>query len=130
MAQSLLVITAFGTLYLAGGPVYAVCTILILGSHEMGHYLTCRWYGVDCHAPLFPAGASPFLFGTFGAVIRMRPPIPSRRALFDIGIAGPIAGFVVAFPCSCSGRDVAGDSRFRPSRPACSSSATRSSSRS
>src|SRR5262249_44089867 len=45
-----------------------------------------------------PAPSPPFLFGTFGAVIRMRPPIPSRRALFDIGIGGPIAGFLVAIP--------------------------------
>jgi membrane-associated protease RseP (regulator of RpoE activity) len=95
----LLVITAFGTMYVAGGPVYALCAILILGSHEMGHYLFCRWYGVEATLPYFiPAPSPPFLFGTFGAVIRMRPPIPSRRALFDIGIAGPIAGFLVAVP--------------------------------
>lgn len=94
----LLVLAAFGTMYIAGGAVYAVCTILILGSHEMGHYLFCRWYGVEATLPYFLPAPPPFLFGTFGAVIRMRPPIPGRRALFDIGIAGPIAGFLVAVP--------------------------------
>lgn len=94
----LLVITTFGTMYVAGGPIYALCAILILGSHEMGHYLFCRWYRVDATLPYFLPAPPPFLFGTFGAVIRMRPPIPSRRALFDIGIAGPIAGFLVAIP--------------------------------
>jgi len=93
-----LVVLAFGTMYLAGGPVYALCTILILGSHEMGHYLTCRWYGVDATLPYFLPAPPPFLFGTFGAVIRMRPPMPVRRPQFDLGIAGPIAGFVVALP--------------------------------
>ena len=95
----LLLITAFGTMSYGLGLVYALCAILILGSHEMGHYLFCRWYGVEATLPYFlPAPSPPFLFGTFGAVIRMRPPIPSRRALFDIGIAGPIAGFLVALP--------------------------------
>jgi membrane-associated protease RseP (regulator of RpoE activity) len=95
----LLVVAAFGTMMIAGGPVYALCAILILGSHEMGHYVFCRWYGVDATLPYFiPAPPLFFLFGTFGAVIRMRPPIPSRRALFDIGIAGPLAGFAVALP--------------------------------
>jgi membrane-associated protease RseP (regulator of RpoE activity) len=82
--------------YLAGGLQYALAVLAILGAHEMGHYLYCRWYGVDATLPYFiPA---PFLFGTMGAVIRMRPPLPGRKALFDIGIAGPIAGFVVALP--------------------------------
>lgn len=94
----LLLVATFGTLYVAGGPVYALCAILILGSHEMGHYLFCRWYRVDATLPYFLPAPPPFIFGTFGAVIRMRPPIPSRRALFDIGIAGPIAGFLVAIP--------------------------------
>ncbi len=63
-------------------------------AHEMGHYLYCRYYGVYATLPFFiPA---PTLIGTLGAVIRIRSPIRSRCALFDIGIAGPIAGFVVA----------------------------------
>jgi membrane-associated protease RseP (regulator of RpoE activity) len=66
----------------------------ILLAHEMGHYLFCRYYGVRATLPFFiPA---PTLIGTLGAVIRIKAPIRSRAALFDIGIAGPIAGFVVA----------------------------------
>ncbi len=68
--------------------------MLILMAHEMGHYLFCRYYGVDATLPFFLP--FPSLFGTMGAFIRIRSPIRSRAALFDIGIAGPIAGFVVA----------------------------------
>ena len=68
--------------------------MLILLAHEMGHYLCCRYYGVYATLPFFiPA---PTLIGTLGAFIRIRSPIRSRTALFDIGIAGPIAGFLVA----------------------------------
>jgi membrane-associated protease RseP (regulator of RpoE activity) len=68
--------------------------MLILLAHEMGHYLFCKRYGVFATLPFFiPA---PTLIGTLGAFIRIRSPIRSRTALFDIGIAGPIAGFVVA----------------------------------
>ena len=68
--------------------------LLILFAHEMGHYLFCRYYGVQATLPFFiPA---PTLIGTLGAVIRIKSPIRTRAALFDIGIAGPIAGFVVA----------------------------------
>ena len=76
---------------------YSLTIIAILGAHEMGHYLACRYYDVDASRPYFiPA---PFvLTGTFGAVIRIREPIPAKRMLFDIGIAGPIAGFAVAVP--------------------------------
>jgi len=74
------------------GLPYGLCVLLILGSHEMGHYLACRRYRVSCTLPYFiPV---PVAFGTFGAVIRIRGAIPDRRALFDIGIAGPLAGFV------------------------------------
>lgn len=78
------------------GLPYAACLVLILGSHEMGHYLACRHYRIDATLPYFIPG--PPYFGTFGAVIRIRAPITDRRALFDIGVAGPIAGFVVAVP--------------------------------
>lgn len=75
---------------------YALSVVAFFAAHEMGHYLACRYYRVSCTLPFFlPA---PPLFGTFGAVIRIRQPIPHRRALFDIGIAGPLAGFVVAVP--------------------------------
>ena len=79
---------------LLGGLPFAGTLMLILLAHEMGHYLYCRYYGVWATLPYFIPG--PPLFGTFGAFIRIRSPIRSRTALFDIGIAGPIAGFAVA----------------------------------
>jgi len=76
------------------GIPFSATLLAILLSHEMGHYLLCRYYGVPATLPFFiPA---PTLIGTLGAVIRIRGQIRSRAALFDIGIAGPIAGFVVA----------------------------------
>jgi membrane-associated protease RseP (regulator of RpoE activity) len=76
------------------GIPFSATLLGILLAHEMGHYLACRYYGVHATLPFFiPA---PTFFGTFGAVIRIKSPIRSRAALFDIGIAGPIAGFVVA----------------------------------
>jgi len=76
------------------GIPFSATLLGILIAHEMGHYLFCRYYGVDATLPFFiPA---PTLIGTLGAVIRIKAPIRSRVALFDIGIAGPIAGFVTA----------------------------------
>src|ERR1700687_1298848 len=76
------------------GIPFSATLLLILLAHEMGHYLYCRYYGVYATLPFFiPA---PTLIGTLGAVIRIKGPIRTRAALFDIGIAGPIAGFVVA----------------------------------
>jgi len=76
------------------GVPFAGTLMLILLMHEMGHYLYCRYYRVWATLPFFvPA---PTLIGTLGAFIRIRSPIRSRSALFDIGIAGPIAGFVTA----------------------------------
>ena len=76
---------------------YSGTILAILGCHELGHYFACRYYDVDASLPFFiPV---PFLLtGTMGAFIRIREQIPSKRMLFDIGIAGPIAGFVVAVP--------------------------------
>lgn len=76
------------------GVPFAGTLMLILLAHEMGHYLFCEYYGVYATLPFFiPA---PTLIGTLGAFIRIRSPIRSRSALFDIGIAGPIAGFLVS----------------------------------
>lgn len=82
------------------GLPYSLSILSILGAHEMGHYLMCRYYRVDATLPFFipTPPFEPFLTGTFGAVIRIRQPILWKKALFDIGIAGPIAGFVVAVP--------------------------------
>ncbi len=81
----------------AHGLWYSVSILAILGCHEFGHYYACRYYRVDASAPFFLPAPLP-ITGTLGAFIRIRQPIPSKRALFDIGIAGPIAGFVVAVP--------------------------------
>ena len=71
--------------------------LAILGAHEFGHYFACVYYRVNASLPYFlplPLART----GTLGAVIRIRQPIPGKRALFDIGIAGPLAGFVVLIP--------------------------------
>jgi membrane-associated protease RseP (regulator of RpoE activity) len=80
-----------------GGLWYSLTILAILGAHEMGHYVACRYYNIDATLPFF-IPAPMLLTGTLGAVIRIREPIREKRALFDIGIAGPIAGFVLAIP--------------------------------
>ena len=64
----------------------------------MGHYLACRYYRIDASLPYFLPAPWPIMTGTLGAVIRIRERIPTKPMLFDIGAAGPIAGFVVAVP--------------------------------
>ena len=86
----------------AGGLWYSVAILAILGLHELGHYYTCRHYGVDASMPYFLPAPLP-LTGTLGAFIRIRQPIATKRQLFDIGIAGPIAGFLVAVPALLAG---------------------------
>jgi membrane-associated protease RseP (regulator of RpoE activity) len=76
---------------------YSVPILAILGCHELGHYYACRFYGVAASRPYF-LPMPILLTGTLGAFIRIRQPIPGKKELFDIGIAGPIAGFVVAVP--------------------------------
>jgi len=86
-----------GTEMLLNGFWYSASILAILGAHEFGHYYACRYYGVDASLPYFLPAPLP-LTGTLGAFIRIRQLIPGKRQLFDIGIAGPIAGFVVAVP--------------------------------
>jgi membrane-associated protease RseP (regulator of RpoE activity) len=81
---------------------YSGTILAILGSHELGHYFACRYYDVDASLPYFIPAPLP-LTGTLGAFIRIREPIPTKRMLFDIGIAGPIAGFLVAVPALFAG---------------------------
>jgi membrane-associated protease RseP (regulator of RpoE activity) len=78
------------------GLPYALGLMTILGIHELGHYLTARFYKIRSTLPYFIP--MPFFLGTFGAFIQMRSPIPNRKALFDVSIAGPIAGFVATLP--------------------------------
>ena len=83
------------TLLLTGLP-YAVALMAILSTHELGHYLVAIFYKMRTTLPYFIP--IPFFLGTFGAFISMRSPIPNRKALFDVAIAGPLAGLVVTIP--------------------------------
>ncbi|WP_353929974.1 site-2 protease family protein [Okeanomitos corallinicola TIOX110] len=83
------------TLIFQGLP-YALGLITILGIHELGHYSMARFHRIKSTLPFFiPV---PIFLGTFGAFIQMRSPIPNRKALFDVSIAGPIAGFLATLP--------------------------------
>ncbi|MFN2445174.1 MAG: site-2 protease family protein [Vicinamibacterales bacterium] len=84
-------------LFYLRGLWYSLTVLAILGCHEMGHYAFCRYYRVNASLPYFLPAPLP-LTGTLGAFIKIRSRIPSKIALFDIGIAGPIAGFIVAVP--------------------------------
>jgi len=81
--------------FTAGLP-YALALMLILGVHELGHYFAARAHNIKVTLPYFiPV---PFALGTFGAFIQMKSPSENRRALFDVGVAGPLAGLVIAVP--------------------------------
>ncbi len=80
---------------LVKGIPFALTLLLILVTHELAHFLASRIHRVPASLPLFIPGL-PILVGTFGAIIRVRGPIVERRALFDIGLSGPLAGFAVA----------------------------------
>lgn len=90
--------------YLFYGLSFSLSLLFILISHEMGHYVACRIYRVDATLPFFiptPPMIGPA--GTFGAFIKIRSPMPSRKAVFDIGVAGPIAGFIATVPIAVAG---------------------------
>ena len=81
---------------LRAGLAFSCAAMTILFAHEMGHYVACRRYGLACTLPYFlPV---PLNFGTFGAFIKIKQPIRTKRELFDVGVAGPLAGFVVLIP--------------------------------
>ncbi len=92
LAQAIL---ANPSVLLAGLP-YSLGLMTILGIHELGHYLTARFYKIRATLPYFIP--MPFFLGTFGAFIQMRSPIPNRKALFDVSVMGPLAGFIVTLP--------------------------------
>ena len=113
LINSILFILTIGTTLLAGalqqgvnplqepariveGLPFSLALLFILLSHEMGHYLASKKHHIDATLPYFiPA---PTFIGTFGAVIKMRSPIHNKKALFDIGVAGPLAGIAVTLP--------------------------------
>src|SRR3569832_2109309 len=89
---------------LSYGLSFSLSLLFILLCHEMGHYIACRIYRVDATLPFFiptPPMIGPA--GTFGAFIKILSPMPSRKAVFDIGVAGPIAGFLALIPIAVIG---------------------------
>jgi membrane-associated protease RseP (regulator of RpoE activity) len=100
------------TLY--NGPAFSATLMTILTCHEFGHYIVARRRGVDVSLPYFIPLPPYVSLGTLGAVIRMNKPIEDRRALFDVGAAGPIAGLVVAIPLLVIGLEL---STVGPSTP-------------
>jgi membrane-associated protease RseP (regulator of RpoE activity) len=93
----LLFILTFVSTWLTGGPGYSIAIMLILLGHELGHYFMSRKHGIRATLPYFlPFPLPPF--GTFGALIRMESTTPSRKALFDTGVAGPLTSLVLSIP--------------------------------
>jgi membrane-associated protease RseP (regulator of RpoE activity) len=88
-------------LVLLQGLAFSITLMSILLAHELGHYFACLYYDIDASLPYFLPFPSPI--GTLGAFIRIRSPIYTRRALFDIGIAGPLAGFALLLPAMAIG---------------------------
>lgn len=98
----ILFLLTIGSTIFVGGPLYSLAIMTILLAHEMGHYLMTRKYGIPSTLPFFiPFPVEPF--GTFGAIIKMKGIIINKRALFDIGVAGPLCGFIVALPFIITG---------------------------
>ena len=95
---SILLIATLVTTFLAGGPLFSISLLLILGAHEFGHYWASKKNGVQSTLPYFIPAPPIFIAGTFGAFIQIKQRIPNRMVLMEIGAAGPIAGFVVALP--------------------------------
>jgi membrane-associated protease RseP (regulator of RpoE activity) len=88
----------------APGLWFSVPLLLILGTHELGHYAAARRHGMDVSPPYFiPAPWMVSLIGTFGAFIRLRSPLLNRAVLLDVGAAGPLAGFVLSVPAVALG---------------------------
>ncbi|MEP7011726.1 MAG: site-2 protease family protein [Acidobacteriota bacterium] len=75
---------------------FSLTSLGILMIHELGHYVACRWYRLPVTLPYFLP--SPIALGSFGAFIRIRAPLSDKRELFDVGVSGPIAGFVALLP--------------------------------
>jgi hypothetical protein len=102
---------------IAGGFLtFALPVLLVLGIHEMGHYIVARRHGLRPSLPFFipfPAGPGMFSLGTLGAFIAMRDPMPDRKTLFDVGASGPIAGFLVAVPLVVAGASTSRTASWR-----------------
>ncbi len=84
------------------GLPFSLAIMAVLGSHELGHYFVSRKYGIDATLPYFIPFPIPPI-GTMGAIIRQKGPVPSRKALFDVGISGPLVGLAVAIVITAVG---------------------------
>ena len=84
------------------GLPFSLTLLTILMAHELGHYLACVYYGVDATLPYFLPAPTPFT-GTLGAFIKIRSQIVNKKVLFDVGVAGPVAGFVFVVPALAIG---------------------------
>ncbi len=107
--------TTFGlTDFVWGGVYFALPLLTILAVHEFAHYWVARRRNLDASLPFFIPIPPPFLFGTFGAFVSIRTPFPDRKALFDVGAAGPLAGFAVAIPVALAGLYLTGTAPVVP----------------
>jgi len=88
---------------LNGALYFAAPLLAILGVHETAHYLVARRRHLDASLPYFIPIPPPYILGTFGAFVSMREPFPDRKTLFDVGVAGPIAGFAMSLPIALLG---------------------------
>lgn len=96
--------TLSGSDFLWGGLYFGLPLMTILGLHELAHFVMARHHHVEASLPYFLPVPPPYLlFGTFGAFISLREPIPNKRALLDIGASGPLAGFAVSIPVTLAG---------------------------
>lgn len=98
----LLFLLTIASTWITGGAGYSIAVILILLGHELGHYFMSRIYGIKATLPFFiPFPLPPF--GTLGAVIRMGGVVSSRKALFDVGVAGPLMSLCLSIPAIAIG---------------------------
>jgi len=108
-AGSMIWLTYVGRLSLAptdflyGALYFAAPLLAILGVHETAHYVVARRYHLDASLPYFIPIPPPIILGTFGAFVSLREPFPDRKTLFDVGVAGPIAGLAMSIPIALAG---------------------------
>ncbi len=95
--------TLTGIDFVWGAVYFSIPVLTILGLHELSHFFMARRHKIDASLPYFIPIPPPFLFGTFGAFISIREPFPDKKALFDIGVAGPLAGFAASIPVALAG---------------------------
>ena len=100
---AILFLSTVFTTWLIAGIWFSLSLLLILGAHEFGHFWAGRRNNVRTSLPYFLPAPPLFIAGTFGAFIRIKEPIPDRRALMEIGAYGPIAGFIIAIPVMAIG---------------------------